>query len=72
MPNKMINDINKLGIKVRTARTKLNWSMEYLSEKSNVSRSTIANFEVGRFHGISLINVMKIYKALGLNLQKKS
>ena len=68
----MIAEINKLGNIVRTERTKRNWSMEYLAKKSNVSRSTIANFEVGRFHGISLINLMKIYKTLGLDFQNKS
>ena len=55
----------QLGKKVKSARTKTNFTQERLAEKAGLHRTYIAGIETGH-RNISIKNLEKIAKALGV------
>jgi len=66
MPNQSKNKLLiKFGDKVREERIKRNYSQEHLAEKAGVHRTYIGMIERAE-KNITLLNIEKISKALGL------
>ena len=61
--------LTKFGDKVREERTKQNISQEKLAERAGVHRTYIGMIERGE-KNITLENIEKISKALGISLDK--
>lgn len=59
--------LKKFGLKVRQERLKRNLSQEELAHKAGVHRTYIGMIERAE-KNITLVNIEKICKALGLNL----
>lgn len=60
-----------IGMNIRVLRKKQKWSQEQLAEKLNVSRQTVAKWEMGRLCPI-YINVkysLNFFKSVWINYQ---
>jgi len=62
-----MNICQRFGIRIRELRTARGITLESLAERSGLSRQYIGDVERGT-RNISLINIEKIAKALGISL----
>ncbi len=57
----------KIGMRIKAARTKRGWSQEELAAKAGVSRGYLARLETGR-HEPTLTMLAKLAKALRVKM----
>ena len=58
----------KLGVRIKTFRTRLGMTQDELSRRSGVPRQTIGFVEAGIQKSLSLDNAIKIAKALNITV----
>ncbi len=57
--------LRAIGLAIRQARQKKNWSQEELAEHASLHRNYVGSTERGE-RNIALVNIIKIARALGI------